>query len=321
MFETPPHEWEECLKIGQIVPLFKKGARDNLNNYRGICLLPIGSRILARILATRLREWAEEIGILEENQQGFREGRSTGDAAQVFLRINEEVKNQYLATNETDQTDDDPVATLLDITKAYPRVNKYMLWDILKKCGMGERMLRATQGLHEETEYQIKGRMSVSETWTPARGLREGCATSPTLFNIYHSVSMAEARRQREELARENNTSVGIKWCWIPGNSLPPKSIKRANESSARECFNISESLFADDTTLCGIREEMEAGKEKVKETMMKFEEKCHPDKEEHLEFGREKANEIRMLGSFIGGEHDVKERTTRMKKAGFVVS
>ena len=38
------------------------------------------SRILARILATRLRDGTEATGALDENQAGFRQGRSTADA-------------------------------------------------------------------------------------------------------------------------------------------------------------------------------------------------------------------------------------------------
>ena len=78
-----PSEWETLVKTGLVVPLFKKGQRDNINNYRGICLLSMASRILARVMASRLRTWAEAVVFLDENQDGFRIGRSTADAAQM----------------------------------------------------------------------------------------------------------------------------------------------------------------------------------------------------------------------------------------------
>ena len=62
MFESPPTDWEDCIKVGLVVPLFKKGERNNINNYRGVCLLTMGSRILAKVLANRLRDWTERIG-------------------------------------------------------------------------------------------------------------------------------------------------------------------------------------------------------------------------------------------------------------------
>ena len=50
---------------------------------------------------------------------------------------------------------EEPVARLLDLRKAYPRVNRPALWGILKKYGIGERALRILQNLHESTMYSI----------------------------------------------------------------------------------------------------------------------------------------------------------------------
>ena len=116
MAEQPAHLWEEITKPGLMVPLFKKGERKDMNNYRGVCLLPMCSRIIARVMASRLRKWAETIGALDENQNGFRQARSTADTTQMIIRINEEVERKGLNVTASDT----PVATLLDITKAYP---------------------------------------------------------------------------------------------------------------------------------------------------------------------------------------------------------
>ena len=59
MYEIPPTDWEDCIKVGLVVPLFKKGERNNINNYRGVCLLTMESRMLAKVLANRLRDWTE----------------------------------------------------------------------------------------------------------------------------------------------------------------------------------------------------------------------------------------------------------------------
>ena len=86
---TPVENWADKAKEGWVIPLHKKGARNELDNYRGVCLLPVLSRIMARILTSRIRKWAEKIEACGEKQNGFREGRSTCDATQIILRIDE----------------------------------------------------------------------------------------------------------------------------------------------------------------------------------------------------------------------------------------
>ena len=126
MFCEDADRWDDALKSGVVVPLFKKGDRDDPGNYRGVCLLSMGSRVLARIIAARLLEWAEAVGALDDDQQGFRKGRSTADATQVMVRIHEDAKDlegRRLPGEEVGK-EDVLVAQLLDLKKAYPRVNK-----------------------------------------------------------------------------------------------------------------------------------------------------------------------------------------------------
>ena len=91
MFECRADRWEESVKVGIMVQLFKKGDRNDRNNYRGVCLLAMCSRVLGRVIAKRLAWWAEHLGLLDENQAGFRRGRSTAVAAQMMMRVQEDV--------------------------------------------------------------------------------------------------------------------------------------------------------------------------------------------------------------------------------------
>ena len=79
---------------------------------------------------------------------------------------------------------------------------------------MEGRFLETLKGLHESTKYRVKGREGLSEEWKQVRGLREGCATSPILFNIFHQAVMRQAE---EERLREGGEEVGISWRWMPG--------------------------------------------------------------------------------------------------------
>ena len=316
MFENSADKWEPSLKAGLVIPLHKKGDRNVEHNYRGVCLLAMGSRILARIVASRLRVWSEKVGLLDDDQAGFRSKRSTADITQIFYRIQEDTRDMYKrAEKQGIQIPDEkkPAARLLDLRKAYPRVNKPALWQILKKCGMGERALRVIQDLHETTAYKIKSREGVSDEWIPNRGLREGCPSSPPLFNIFHQVVMRLASKARKRKAEELDYEVGICMKWVPGSALPSTGGFEKYNSEAKR-IKIARGLFADDTTIAGNKKELDTGVAETKAIMGKFEERNNDDKEEVLEFGTEESNEIRMLGVWLGEEEDVKQR---LKRAG----
>ena len=79
MWMNGSDRWEEELKTRLVIPLHKKGDRNNPNNFSGVVLLSMGSRIVARIMASRLRLWSKRLGLMDDDQSGFRKGRSTAD--------------------------------------------------------------------------------------------------------------------------------------------------------------------------------------------------------------------------------------------------
>ena len=48
------NEWDDLVKVGVMVPLHKKGARIQVNNFRGVCLLSMCSRVLGRVPAKQV---------------------------------------------------------------------------------------------------------------------------------------------------------------------------------------------------------------------------------------------------------------------------
>ena len=60
-----------------MIPLFKKGDRMDVNNFRGVCLQTLGCRVLARGIAKRVAWWAVHLGLLDENKAWFMKARST----------------------------------------------------------------------------------------------------------------------------------------------------------------------------------------------------------------------------------------------------
>ena len=57
----------------------KKEGSDRVRQYRGILLVAHAGKILLKIIARCLSEYCERVGILPEEQSGFRSNRSTTD--------------------------------------------------------------------------------------------------------------------------------------------------------------------------------------------------------------------------------------------------
>ena len=159
------------------------------------------SRILARILATGLRNWAEATGALDENQTGFRQGRLTTDATQIFVRIQENgkvVRNMEEINNENNEREErKEMAILVDLKKAYPRVSRPILSVILEKYRLPSKVIDKLNGLHEFTLHRVRGEQRDSTAFITQRGLQERCMTSPLIFNMFHTAVNRVAEKER----------------------------------------------------------------------------------------------------------------------------
>ena len=59
------------LKIAKVIPVFKKGDKENVENYRPISILLVFSKVLKRIMYNRLSEYFMNNNLLHQNQFGF----------------------------------------------------------------------------------------------------------------------------------------------------------------------------------------------------------------------------------------------------------
>ena len=75
--EEIPTEWQEAV----VVPIHKKGEKEDCGNYRGISLLSIPYKVMSKIILSRLEYYSNEL--IGEHQAGFIRGRSTTN--QIFI--------------------------------------------------------------------------------------------------------------------------------------------------------------------------------------------------------------------------------------------
>ena len=90
----------------------RKSSPQVCNNHRGISLLSIAGKILAKVLLNRLNEHIEQSGLLPESQCGFRKDRGTLDMIFTPRLLQEKCQEQNV----------DLYMTFVDLPKAFESV-------------------------------------------------------------------------------------------------------------------------------------------------------------------------------------------------------
>ena len=111
-----PKPWTQSL----IITLPKKGNFQQCQNYRTISLISHPSKVMLKIILSRLRPYAERI--IAEEQAGFRQGRSTTE--QIF--------NLRILCERHAQHQQHLYHIFVDFKKAFDRVWHAALWAIMK---------------------------------------------------------------------------------------------------------------------------------------------------------------------------------------------
>ena len=164
----------ECLSRTTLLPFvksYKKSLRSP-NNYRGISLIPILTKILEYIILQKCPELAAS----HTSQFGFKTFSSTQHAefliSETIRHYNSNGSNVYLCS--------------LDAEKAFDSCN----WDILFEKLYYEKsiplqIVKVLKSLYTKGTYQVSYNGNTSYSFKATQGVFQGSILSPHLYNIY----------------------------------------------------------------------------------------------------------------------------------------
>ena len=130
-----PQQWKYAI----IIVLHKKKDRTECGNYRGISLVAHAGKILLKVIARRLSEYCERVGILPEEQSGFRPNHSTTDMMFVIRRLQELARKKRIPL----------YVCFIELTEAYDSVDRTLLWTVLARSGVPQNMILAIRQFHD----------------------------------------------------------------------------------------------------------------------------------------------------------------------------
>ena len=142
--------------------IFKReGNRACCDDHRGISLLSIAGKIIARVVLNRLSLHVQHNGvILPESQCGFRAGRGTTDMIFAARQIQEKCRKQHR----------DLYMTFIDLTKTFDSVHREGHWRVLKNIGCPDKFVSIVRSFHDGMMGCVldNGEMSLHLTWHEA---------------------------------------------------------------------------------------------------------------------------------------------------------
>ena len=166
-----PQDWT----LADVVPIYKKGDKDDPGNYRPVSLTSVPCKVLESIIRDQLMTHLQSRNLLTDAQHGFRPGRSC--ATQLMLTIEE--WSSMIERGE-------PVDVLyLDLAKAFNTVPIRRLLRKLKAHGIEGKLLQWIQAFLVGRQQRVIVGGSRSG-WTPVpSGVPQGSVLAPLLFTLY----------------------------------------------------------------------------------------------------------------------------------------
>ena len=224
-FSTGQHP--DILKIAKTIPVFKKGSRLLVCNYRPISLLSNLNKILEKLIFSRLYKFFDNYKCIYSLQFGFRAKHSTNHA---LIDITENIRCALDNKNVA-------CGIFVDLQKAFDTVNHNILLNKLNHYGIrGIANDWLSSYLSNRSQYvSILG--FNSETKFIKHGVPQGSVLGPLLFLIYindlhHAIKYSKVyhfaddtnllniNRSPKQLQKQVNIDLKLLYNWLLANKI-----------------------------------------------------------------------------------------------------
>ena len=226
-----PDIW--CLGITSLI--FKNGDDEDPNNYRGINVSDVLSKLFISIINERFNKILVQNKIIGDYQIGFKEKCRPAD--HIFVLKN--IIDKYLGNGKK------VYACFIDYEKAYDNVWREGLYYKMMKLGITKNIITLIKNMYDKNKQSLKMNGHITDPIPTIKGLKQGCVISPIIFNMFIN-ELPKCFNESCQPVKINNTNIS---CLMYADDIVLlsesregliKSLKNISTYNKKWCLNIN---------------------------------------------------------------------------------
>ena len=166
-----PNEWKSAV----VTPLLKGGNASDVNNYRGISVLPPLAKVFEKLLASQILIYLNINKILFNGQHGFRPGHSCESALHEMISDFNSIRDRG----------EIGLCLLIDFRKAFDLVDSVLLLNKLFHLGFNNSSLSLIKNYFENRSQTVKVNGCASASLPIRLSIPPGSCLGPLFFILF----------------------------------------------------------------------------------------------------------------------------------------